>query len=331
MMAIARRARLFGLAIATSGCDGYRVFETRSPEAQEIAQLWWILLGLTGIPAVATIVFLVVAAVRTPKRSSGSETTPRQTGFILVAGGVIPLGIVFAALTASVDTSTRVRALATPHALTIDVIGRQFWWEVRYPDHAIVTANEIHIPVGRPVRLRITSADVIHSFWVPQLHGKRDMIPGRTDELWLRSDRAGVYRGVCAEFCGVQHALMHFELVALPDDAFEAWLALARRPAALPADPLARRGLDVFEETECGHCHAIEGIVSETAAGVPGPDLTHLASRRTLGAGLLPNNRGNLAGWILGPQALKPGNAMPPSTMTAEDLHALLFFLETLH
>lgn len=323
-------AWLLVLAIVSPGCKGYRMLEARSPEAHDIAQLWWILLGVTGVPAVATIVLLVVAAMRSPGRRSWIETERRQTWMILAAGAAMPLAIVFALLTVSVNTSTRVRSLRAPQPLTIDVIGRQFWWEVRYPDHAIVTANEIHIPVGRPVRLRITSADVIHSFWVPQLHGKRDMIPGRIDELWLRSEGAGVFPGQCAEFCGVQHALMFFEVVALPAGAFEEWLERHSRPAAPPVDAVARRGVEVFEMAECGHCHAIAGLVSETAAGVPGPDLTHVASRRTLGAGLLPNNRGNLAGWILGPQALKPGNNMPASVMSADDLHALLSFLETL-
>jgi cytochrome c oxidase subunit II len=330
MAAEARRALLIGLAVASSGCRSVRVLDARSPDAAAIVDLWWILLALTGIPAVLTIAVLVLAAVRTPAESSRVVSTRRQTWIILLAGAALPLVIIITLLTASVGTSTRVRSLEAQQALTIDVIGRQFWWEVRYPDHDIVTANEVHIPVGQPVRLRITSGDVIHSFWVPQLHGKRDMMPGKVDELWLHAEQVGVYRGQCAEFCGIQHALMLFEVVALSADAFDDWLEVHRQPVTEPVDPLARRGLAVYEAAECGHCHNIEGITPETAAGVLGPDLTHIASRRTLGAGILANNRGNLGGWILGPQTFKPGNNMPASVMAPDDLHALLFFLETL-
>jgi cytochrome c oxidase subunit II len=326
-----RRAALALLIVASTACADYRLLETRSPEADAIARLWWVLLAGTGVPALITIGVLLVAATRRPRSTEGLGSERRQTWTILIAGGLVPLGIIFGLLAYSIDTGSRVRHFAQPNAVTIDVIGRQFWWEVRYPDHDIVTANELHIPVGQPVRLRLTAGDVIHSFWVPQLHGKHDMLPGKLDELWLRADAPGVYRGQCAEFCGVQHALMLFEVVADPPEDFNAWLALHREPAATPTDALAERGLEVFLAAECGHCHTLRGLTPELAMGVMGPDLTHLASRRTLGAGILPNNRGNLGGWILAPQAIKPGNNMPASQLPADDLHALLHFLETLH
>ena len=331
MKARPRLGLLTGLLLVVSACEDYRLLETRSAEAEEIARLWWVLLAATGVPATITIVVLLIAAMRSPRPVQHPQGERRQTWVILVAGGVVPLLIVFGLLAYSVRTGSQVRSFEQPSAVTIDVIGRQFWWEVHYPDHGIVTANEIHVPVDQPVRLRLTSGDVIHSFWVPQLHGKHDMIPGRIDELWLRAEHPGVFRGQCAEFCGIQHALMLFEVVADPPEAFDAWLRANRAAAVAPVDPTAVRGLEVFLAAECGHCHAIKGVTPELAMGAMGPDLTHFASRRTIGAGILPNNRGNLGGWILAPQALKPGNNMPASEMPPEDLHALLFFLETLH
>ena len=177
------------------------------------------------------------------------------------------------------------------------------------------------------MQLTLTSMDVIHSFWVPQLHGKIDLIPGTATTLWLRADQPGEYRGMCAEYCGVQHAKMQFLVVAEPPDQFQAWLDLQRQPAAVPTDPLAQRGLQVFLSSSCVTCHAIRGT---SATGALGPELTHLASRRTLGAGILPNTRGTLAGWIADPQSIKPGVHMPPSDLTGEQLQALVVYLETL-
>ena len=238
--------------------------------------------------------------------------------------------IVAGLLIASIKVGSRARPRSEDADVVVDVVGRQYWWEVRYPGEDVVTANEIHVPVGRPVRLRLASGDVIHSFWVPRLAGKLDMVPGQVNELILEVDQAGVYRGQCAEFCGIQHALMLLEVVAEPPDVYARWLADNRATGVEPVAPLARRGLEVFTEAECGHCHTVRGVTPERAMGAIGPDLTHFARRRTLGAGIRENNRGNLAGWILNPQALKPGNHMPPSMMPSEDLHALLHFLETL-
>ena len=213
----------------------------------------------------------------------------------------------------------------------MEVTGRLWWWELRYLDadggEIARTANEMHIPVGEPVTLRLISDNVIHSFWVPQLQGKTDMIPGRVNESWIQAGEPGVYRGQCAEFCGVQHSMMAFLAIAEPAEAFDRWLARQAQPAAEPTEPSLVRGRDVFLRAGCGGCHTVRGT---PAAGRTGPDLTHIAGRRTLAAATVPNTRGHLAGWISDPQHVKPGNKMPAATLEPGDLHALIAYLESL-
>ncbi|MBA2671043.1 MAG: c-type cytochrome, partial [Gemmatimonadetes bacterium] len=191
----------------------------------------------------------------------------------------------------------------------------------------IRSANEIHIPVGRRIQVFLESRDVIHSFWVPNLQAKIDMVPGQRNVTWLQADRPGVYRGQCAEFCGMQHAHMAFILVAHPEEEWEAWLAREREPAPVPVDSVLRYGRQVMETTACALCHNIRGT---RARGTTGPDLTHIGSRRTLAAGMLANNRGNLSGWIANPQVLKRGSLMPRVDLGPHELHALVLYLESL-
>jgi cytochrome c oxidase subunit 2 len=232
----------------------------------------------------------------------------------------------------SVSTGSAIARVGGLRPLRIDVTGHQWWWEVEYPDNAdpqniVTTANEIHVPVGRPVLIKMSSDDVIHSFWAPNLDGKKDLIPGHETRTWFRADTAGVYRGQCAEFCGHQHAKMAFFIVAEPKLEFEHWLEGQKGQASKPTDTLAQAGERVFLSGTCAMCHAIAG----TGAGSKvGPDLTHLASRRTIAAGTLPNNTGNLAGWILDPQSIKPGAKMPPNQLDPQSLQALLAYLGTL-
>lgn len=250
----------------------------------------------------------------------------------MLAGGVtLPAIVLPMVLISSVTIHGKLASGPPDDALTVEVIGRRWWWEIRYLDKGnravAVTANEIHIPVGRPVKFLLRSRDVIHSFWVPNLAGKVDLIPGQTNTAWLTADRAGAFRGQCAEFCGVQHTNMAFWVVAEPPEIFSNWLARESGPAIEPLDPVVARGQQVFLSSACTMCHAIRGTA---ARGQVAPDLTHLASRRTLAAGILPNNRGNLAGWILDPQHIKPGNRMPPINFDADSLHPLLSYLESL-
>ena len=247
---------------------------------------------------------------------------------VIVAGIIAPALILLVLFVLNTNVLGQVSAPPDEEtALVIEVSGRQWWWEVRYPDQQFVTANEIHIPVGQPVRLQLTSKDVIHSFWAPELHGKMDLIPGRVNDFWIQADREGVFMGACAEYCGTQHAKMRFLVIAEPQEAFEAWLAQMQQPANLPQGGSAQRGLEVFLQSECVQCHTVEGT---DATGELGPDLTHLAGRQTIGSGILPLNRANLSGWISNPQAIKPGVKMPPSNISSEDLQALLDFLLSL-
>jgi cytochrome c oxidase subunit 2 len=215
--------------------------------------------------------------------------------------------------------------------VSIEVTGHRWWWEVRYagaqPEEIFTTANEIHVPVGRPVTLRLRTADVIHSFWIPQLAGKLDLIPGQTNALTFQADSAGAYWGHCAEYCGLQHAGMMMSVVADSPAAYARWLEGQRRPAATPSDGDAAAGAQVFATTGGPVCHAVRGT---DAGGAIGPDLTHLASRRLIAAGLLPNTPGTLVGWIADPQAFKPGVVMPRAPLTADQIRQVVAYLQTL-
>ena len=267
---------------------------------------------------------LVLAVVRGRMR-----TRPRlddgdfARGLILTGGALLPLVVLVALFVLTLRTLPFTAPARGATGLTIQVEGRQWFWAVRYASRQAVTANEIHIPVGVPVRIEATTADVIHSFWVPRLNRKIDMIPGRTNTVTLKAEKSGVYRGQCAEFCGLQHAKMAFLVFAEPRAQFDSWLANQARPAAVTSG----RGLDVFTKTGCGGCHAIRGT---SANGNVGPDLTHLASRSTLAAATIPNRRGWLGGWILDPQHVKPGNKMPGLDLTGPDLQQLLDYLDSL-
>jgi len=317
-----------------AACDGPQsILAPVGPAAGRLADLTWVLF-IMGALVLALVTALLLYALLRRQRSPFPPTPEgdrRSTRWIVIGGVVFP-GVVLSVLFVYVLQVQRAagRPPADPD-LVIEVIGNRWWWGVRYlsagASREFETANEIHIPVGRPVRIRLVSRDVIHSFWVPRLQGKRDLIPGRVNGTWIQADAPGVYRGQCAEYCGLQHAKMGLLVIAQPPAEFAAWYAQQLRPAAPPADSIARRGQAVFSESGCAVCHTIRGT---DARGELGPDLTHLASRRTLAAGTIPNTRGHLAGWIADPQALKPGNLMPAVPLDAADLQALLHYLETL-
>jgi cytochrome c oxidase subunit 2 len=317
------------------------VLDSAGPQAARIEWLWW------GFTVVLTLIFVIVVGLllwALSRRHRGIEQEPLERVHIpsgateqrltrTVAAGILATVIIlFGLLIASVGTGKAISNLAgRKDGMTIEVIGNQWWWYVRYlddePSRIVVTANEIHIPVGRPVQIRGTSNDVIHSFWVPNLHGKRDLIPSRVTDEWILADRPGRYRGQCAEFCGLQHAHMALWVVAESPAEFEAWRRRQLEPAIEPSNPTTRVGRLVFEKYACVYCHAIRGTA---AAGQVAPDLTHFASRFTLAAGTLPNNKGNLAGWILDPQSVKPGNHMATLPVKPEELQPLIEYLESL-
>jgi cytochrome c oxidase subunit 2 len=315
-----------GVLLAACGGPSPSALDPEGPGAARVARLWWLLFWISAV--VFTVVLLLVVAALARRRGTREELVRRGGGeLLIVVGGVIVPAIV---LTAVYVVGLRdLRALTVPQGtdLTVEVTGHDWWWEVRYPDQGIISANEIHVPVGRPVKLILTSQDVIHSFWVPQLTVKTDLIPGHTNTTWIQASSPGTYRGQCAEYCGLQHAKMAILVVAEPADAYASWLAAERRPAVVATDPTAVRGRLALERNSCAACHTVRGTA---ATGTVGPDLTHFGGRRTIGAGALANTRGNLGGWIVNSQTVKPGNKMPPQPLSPEELQDLLAYLESL-
>lgn len=322
------------VALLLAGCgNAPNVFAPKGPAAAEIAYLGWWLVGLGSAVFVLVMGLLFYASFRRRGVETEAEDgrrlppSPTTNRWVLVGGVMFPTVILAVVLFFTITTLQALSAREPNNDLTIEVIGRQWWWEVHYPNQQIVTANEIHMPVGQPVRMVLKAGDVIHSFWVPDLHGKLDMIPGQENEFWLQADHAGEYWGECTEFCGLQHAKMNFVVVAENAEDFTRWLERERQPAAAPTDPLLQEGQALFLDSTCAYCHAIQGTA---AVGTLGPDLTHLASRRTLAAGAVRNTPGHLAGWIVDPQHIKPGNLMPASHYSGPELQALLAYLLSL-
>jgi cytochrome c oxidase subunit 2 len=305
---------------------------TFGPRADPATTLTWGLMDISIAVVVIVTALVVVGVLARRVRVVGGAMPPARPG----AAGLnwITIGVVLTVLTLvvslvwTVQVLARINSPASHPALTLEVTGHQWWWEARYlsdqPGETFVTANEIHIPVGRPVLVKVIGADVIHSFWVPALTGKTDTIPGRTNLTWLQADKAGVYQGQCTEYCGVQHAHMAFYVIADPPAAFEAWRAhqLATDPDVASAGP----GAALFD-ARCGACHTVRGT---SAGGVVGPDLTHLMSRQTIAAGALPNNPAALAGWVGNPQGAKPGSLMPATNLSGPELNQVVAYLEGL-
>ena len=278
---------------------------------------------------------LVFAWVRRGRRGFGADPGDPHPGerpawFVVVGMGVVfPLMVIVALFIVgdwAIINVTQAPA-ASSTAMTVDAIGHQWYWEFRYPGTKAVTADEMHIPVDTRVNLVATTADVIHSFWVPELNRKIDTIPGQQNRILLYANKAGVYRGQCAEFCGLQHAHMGMLVFAQPKAQFRAWLKRQAAPAAPPTTALARRGEQVFLSGPCSSCHAIRGT---TARGYVGPDLTHLASRTTLAGVTIPDSRSYLARWIVDSQHFKPGNEMPDFHLTGSQLNSLVAYLQSL-
>jgi cytochrome c oxidase subunit 2 len=305
----------------SSPVDG--VLRPAGPAAQAIAEIGWVLIGGGTLVWCIVMAALLWALRRRRRELAGAR------GWIVGAGVVVPVLVLSALLVDSIRRTADLTAAPDPRGPTISVIAHQWWWEVRYRDPSrgleVVLANEIHLPVGRPMTLSLSSDDVIHSFWVPALAGKVDMLPGRIHHIRLQADRPGVYRGQCAEFCGEQHARMALHVVARPPDEFERWLRAQARAAEAPREPAAQRGAKVFAEQRCGACHSVRGLGPEASIG---PDLTHLGSRLHLAAGTLPMRPEALREWLADPQRVKPGARMPSyERLDAESLAALVVFL----
>ena len=309
------------------------VLDPHGEQAREIANLWSVMLFI-AIAVYGQVLSLFFMGLFRRRRDFDENDTPdisppsRNTHLFIIANGVaIPVVILVIVFALNLATLLDLSPSNNSSELRIEVIGHRWWWEVRYPDHNIVTANEILIPTNTEVELRLTSADVIHSFWVASLNGKADLIPNRSNRMRLYTETEGEYLGQCAELCGVQHARMRAYVIAVPMAEFEEWISQQQEPAPMPENDELLRGQQIFLGAACVYCHTIRGT---SATGVIGPDLTHIGSRRTLGAGIIPNTRANLSGWIIDPQSIKPGNLMPPMYLEAEDLQALVAYLESL-
>jgi cytochrome c oxidase subunit II len=328
-----RRVTLAGVLLLAAGCHGNQnVFNPAGPAADAIADLGWFLTVVCLTVYGLVVVTLLWAVVRQPRDQDDSAATERRL-HLVIAIAVGTTVCVLVGLTASSVAAGRHlypgRGQRGVHA--IDVVGRQWWWDFQYRgpslSDVVSSPNELHLPVGVPVALRARSQDVIHSFWAPNLHGKRDLIPGQETTLWLQADRVGTYRGQCAEFCGHQHARMAFLVVVEPAPQFEAWLRQQRRAAERPLERDAQRGEAIFLGGACASCHPVRGT---SALAQAGPDLTHLASRAMLAAATLPNTREHLREWLDRTQDVKPGARMPAHLVPARDRDALVAYLRSL-
>jgi cytochrome c oxidase subunit 2 len=316
---------------ALAGCGKQSILTTHSPQAHNIMLLWWWMLAAAAIVFLGAVVMLVIAWFRrgVPGLPFVGERESVSEGMVLLFGIGIPI-VALVALFAVANVYL-IKQTSPPDprttAMTIDVIGHQWWWEVRYPGTKAVTANEVHIPVGTRVNVIATTADVIHSFWVPALNRKIDMVPGRQNRVLLYASRPGTYRGQCSQFCGLQHANMAMYVFAQPPAQYQAWLAEMASPARGETLARAQAGQQLFMSRQCSSCHRIAGT---QAQGTVGPDLTHLATRSTLAAGTIPNTPAQLAAWISNPQAIKPGDRMPDLGLSRTEVNELVAFLDGL-
>jgi cytochrome c oxidase subunit II len=304
-----------------------RVFEPDSPQAYAIFHL-----GLV-VSIILALIFVVVAGIIVYAlmcfRWREGELDPHQLAgnkTVELVWTAIPCAIVLALFTLTAHTMS-LSDPEPPREPDLIVIGHQWWWEARYTKTGAVVANEIHIPVGRALSIRLDSTDVLHEFWVPELARKITAVPGHPNHIWIEADKAGTYLGVCSEFCGTEHAWMRFLIVAEPVDQFDAWEQAQLKPSARPGEGPAARGLALFEKMSCVSCHAINGT---TATARVGPDLTHFASRRKLGAGIAENTPANQRRWLADPHRIKPGVNMPDFKFTDEQLTELVAYFETL-
>ena len=326
------RVVLVVTALLAAGCHGNQnVFNPAGPAAREIANVGWFMFAVCGVVYALVLMALAWALLRRRDASDAAPPTERRLTQTVVAAVGVTVIILLVFMVSAVVAGRGLTSPRGPGAITVDVVGHQWWWEFQYrdvtPSDFATSPNELHIPVGVPIHLKAISRDVNHSFWVPNLHGKRDLIPGQVTNFWIQADAPGTYRGQCAEFCGHQHANMAFVVVAEPMDKFQAWIQHQRQVAQEPRTDEEKRGQQVFLQTTCVMCHTIRGT---SAASRVGPELTHVASRLTLAAGAIPNTRGHLAGWVVNSQSVKPGNRMPPNPLASDDAQAVVTYLRTL-
>jgi cytochrome c oxidase subunit II len=322
-----RLVPLTATALALAGCRGWQsAADPQGPQASQLTMLIWLFVIVAGV--IWALVMLVLAAALWRRRRS--EPREQRTAWF-VGGAMVASVLVILGLTVASYVATRHISPDPTDPIVIRLKGYQWWWSATYvdaqPADSFITANELHVPVGRPVRVELEAEDVIHSFWVPNLAGKQDLIPGRSNSIVFTVDRPGTYRGQCAEFCGLQHAHMALLVVAESQDDFQRWRKAQLADAKTPATPEQSAGRDVFVAKACAACHTVRGT---SAAGSLGPDLTHVGGRQYIAAGMLPTTRGSLAAWVADPQTIKPGNNMPLVPLEPRELNALSAWLASL-
>jgi cytochrome c oxidase subunit II len=308
---------LFGLASASS-LPTPSILDTASPNAQEISKLFWL------------VTFMVAGIVGGLRERNHDEEPPQTHGNLKLelAWTIIPLIILAILLVPTLAAIYRLDGFAAPEeSIEVNIVGKQFWWEMTYVDSGIITANEVVAPVGTPIRLNLASSDVMHSFWIPQVAGKTDLIPGNQRALWFTPEREGVFYGQCAELCGDSHANMRLRLVVLSPENYQTWLAAAQTPAEAPQAELAVAGSQLFVTKGCINCHAVQGVNTYNRAG---PDLSHIGSRTSIAAGVLPNTRENMVKWLRFTDTVKPGVLMPNLGLSEEEADSIAAYLETL-
>jgi cytochrome c oxidase subunit 2 len=315
-------------AVALAGCSrrSPSMLDTHSPEGYRLSTLTWFLM-ITGGAVYVIVAGFVVTGLLRGRHHREARPQPRVEHRMLMAGGLVVPVIILATL--AVVTVHTVDALrpAGADGVQITVTAEQWWWRIQYPADHIETSNEIHVPVGRPVSITLMSVDVVHSFWVPQLNGKTDVIPGQTNHLSFTATRAGEYRGQCAEFCGIAHAKMAFLVVADSPSDYAAWVSQHQTQGASPTSDLASKGRDLFVNSSCAGCHTVAGT---QAVGTFGPNLTHIGSNRYIAAGTLPNTPESMAQWLAHTDDVKPGVKMPQIDLTNDQVQSLVAYLEEL-
>ena len=324
------RVLLLSIISAVAGCSGNQA--ALDPQGAPAIHIEHLIIGITIVCTVVWLLVMIVLGWALLRKRSSDSSQPGERSLTMIVGSAVAATvIIIAGLTIASFYTTRGIGLPENAALTITVRAQQWWWQVIYADPDPVlsfqTANEIHIPVGQDVRIQLESADVVHSFWVPSLAGKQDLVPGRSNSLLLRAERPGIYRGQCAEFCGLQHTHMAMMVIADEPADYQRWIAAQRENEAIPTDQDAAAGKIVFLSKPCAACHTVRGT---PATGTSGPDLTHVGSRQTIAAGLLETTRGSLAAWIADPQTLKPGNNMPMVPLNSVELRNISAYMESL-
>jgi cytochrome c oxidase subunit 2 len=330
----------FLFAFVLSGCAWRQgALQPKGPKALAIADLGGVFFWITGVVFLAVVAAAIWAFVRGAQGARDRDREPlapepsteRQLTRAVSASTLVSVLLLAILLVSSIATGQNLADFAPPKPVRIKVTAHQWWWKIEYPgdqpQDEVVTANELHVPAGLPVELELTSADVIHSFWLPNLDGKHDLIPSHVIKTTFQADAPGDYSGRCAEFCGYQHAHMDLLLVAEPPSAFQAWLAAQRQPASEPQTPSQQRGRELMEHSPCALCHTVSGT---KALGGVGPDLSHVAGRRTLAAGALLQSRAGMKGWLSNPHLFKPGSEMPVVQLGPDELNSLVDYLESL-